>query len=61
MNPDDFSRLPKASKARYRKKMRELPFLVDISSMINSALKEKTPQLLAELKGWLASGKLATV
>lgn len=61
MNPDDFSRLPKASKARYRKKMRELPYLVDISSMINSALKEKTPQLLAELKGWLASGKLATV
>ena len=41
--------------------MRELPALLDVRSMINSALKEKTPQLLGELKGWLASGKLATV
>ncbi|KAA9196783.1 hypothetical protein F6X91_14620 [Enterococcus durans] len=59
--PDLFSSLSKNTKTSYRKKMRELPALLDVRSMINSALKEKTPQLLAELKGWLASGKLATV
>lgn len=59
--PDLFSSLSKNTKTSYRKKMRELPALLDVRSMINSALKEKTPQLLGELKGWLASGKLATV
>lgn len=59
--PDLFSSLSKNTKTSYRKKMRELPALLDVRSMINSALKEKTPQLLVELKGWLASGKLATV
>ena len=61
VSPDKFAKLPNATKVRYRKKMRELPALLDVRSMINSVLKEKTPQLLGELKGWLASGKLATV
>lgn len=61
VSPDKFAKLPNRTKVRYRKKMRELPALLDVRSMINSALKEKTPQLLGELKGWLASGKLATV
>lgn len=60
-SPDKFAKLPNRTKVRYRKKMRELPALLDVRSMINSVLKEKTPQLLGELKGWLASGKLATV
>lgn len=61
VSPDKFAKLPNRTKVRYRKKMRELPALLDVRSMINSVLKEKTPQLLGELKGWLASGKLATV
>lgn len=61
VSSDKFAKLPNRTKVRYRKKMRELPALLDVRSMINSALKEKTPQLLGELKGWLASGKLATV